>query len=192
MKPKPHGYEDFQDRLRKLEKPNRRFKQIGVAAAIVPSLLFLMGQAASRKTVEANEFILRDSGGNIRGKLSADESSAAQFLLFDPNGNEKVRVDSGAIGSGTRIMLSGSAVILSNSAGDNSLLAPNTLLMTNVGEKSGIELGPGKLRIADAQGFSAAFGVTDMVTLSTGETRKTSAASLVLFDKNKNVIWKVS
>jgi hypothetical protein len=29
-----------------------------------------------------------------------------------------------------------------------------------------------------------------MVTPRTGETHKTSAASLVLFDKDKNVIWK--
>jgi hypothetical protein len=46
------------------------------------------------------------------------------------------------------------------------------------------------LRLSDPQGFSASFGVTDLITPSTGETHKTSAASLVLFDKKKSVIWK--
>lgn len=49
---------------------------------------------------------------------------------------------------------------------------------------------PDSLFVSDDQGFSADLGVQDLVTPRTGETQKTSAASLILFDKNKSVIWK--
>jgi hypothetical protein len=50
--------------------------------------------------------------------------------------------------------------------------------------------GRDSLFISDDQGFAATLGVKDLVTPRTGETHKTSAASLVMFDKAKNVIWK--
>jgi hypothetical protein len=46
------------------------------------------------------------------------------------------------------------------------------------------------LQIEDSQGYEATVGSTGLVTPRTGETRTTSAASLTLFDKEKNVIWK--
>jgi len=46
------------------------------------------------------------------------------------------------------------------------------------------------LSISDSKGFETIIGSTDLVTPSTGETHKTSAASVVLFDKDKNVIWQ--
>jgi hypothetical protein len=55
---------------------------------------------------------------------------------------------------------------------------------------SGAVVAPGKIGVFNEQGFSAALGVNNLVTPRSGETHKTSAASLVLFDKNKNVIWK--
>ena len=69
MTSNPPGIEDVQDRLLKLEKQNRRLKQVGILALIIPPLLLIMGQSPSKKTVEANEFILRDDGGNARGRL---------------------------------------------------------------------------------------------------------------------------
>jgi hypothetical protein len=47
-----------------------------------------------------------------------------------------------------------------------------------------------RMQVDDAEGFAATLGATDLVTPRTGEKHKTSAASLVLFDKDKNVIWK--
>jgi hypothetical protein len=51
-------------------------------------------------------------------------------------------------------------------------------------------LSPYNLNLQDQDGFLATLGVTNIVTPRTGETHSTSAASLVLFDKNKSVIWK--
>lgn len=45
------------------------------------------------------------------------------------------------------------------------------------------------LIVEDKEGFSAVVGNADLVTPRTGETHQTSAASVVLFDKDKKVIW---
>lgn len=51
------------------------------------------------------------------------------------------------------------------------------------------EDGP-RVKLLDGEGFQATVGNTALVTPSTGQKRKTSAASVILFDKDKNVIWQ--
>jgi hypothetical protein len=52
-------------------------------------------------------------------------------------------------------------------------------------------LEPGHLELSDDAGFKSNLGVTkNLVTVQTGESHQTSAASLLLFDKDTNVIWK--
>jgi hypothetical protein len=284
-------FKNIQDRLAKLEKQNRRFKQLGAAALVLVASLVAMGQAPSRKTVEANEFILRDSSGNIRARLSIDERTAlapAQFALFGTDGGQKVTLNSGlakidggslrltddqgkdrvwlsssdSLGgrlsllgekgetllSGgqaetnafilrddggkmratlfvtskdtTGITLPGSAstvpatlnprptlalfdekeqvraylddgeIAFSNSRGHlGESLGNGSLVVLGDGD-SGAVLAPGIVSVSDEQGFSAVLGVQSLQTPRTGETQKTSAASLVLFDKEKHVIWK--
>jgi hypothetical protein len=58
---------------------------------------------------------------------------------------------------------------------------------TNV--KAGVSLTPDSVTVTDDAGFEAVVGTEDLVTPTTGETHKRSAASLVLLDKNKTVIW---
>ena len=55
-----------------------------------------------------------------------------------------------------------------------------------------LEVGPSgsELSILDDEGFETRIGAIDLVTPRTGETHKTSAASVVLFDKDKKVLWK--
>jgi len=69
-----YNVEDLQNRILNLEKQNRKFKQIATAVLIIPSLLFVMGQKTVKKTIEANEFVIKDSGGKIRATISVDES----------------------------------------------------------------------------------------------------------------------
>ena len=45
------------------------------------------------------------------------------------------------------------------------------------------------LRLQDKEGFGTHIGRTDLATPRTGETHKTSAASLVLFGKDGKVLW---
>jgi hypothetical protein len=46
------------------------------------------------------------------------------------------------------------------------------------------------LSLSDIEGFETSIGITDLVTPHTGESHKTSAASLVMFDKEKKVLWR--
>jgi len=46
------------------------------------------------------------------------------------------------------------------------------------------------VELNDRAGFLARMGVAELETLNTGETHRTSAASMVLFGKDKKVIWK--
>jgi hypothetical protein len=48
----------------------------------------------------------------------------------------------------------------------------------------------GPVTVSDERGFQAILGQTYLKTPHSGETHMTSAASLVLFDKDKKVIWK--
>ena len=186
MNSQQSGFADLQDRLFKLETQNRRLKRVGSAVLIAVTLLVVMGQAPSKKIVEANEFILKDSGGKTRADLSVNETTktpVAQLVLFDPNGHEKVRVDSGLPGLGGGIVLSGDN-------GPNALLTSTFLSISRDNNKTGMTMAEDGLIVSDGKGFEAAIGVVSLVTPSTGETHKTSVASLVLFDKDKNVIWK--
>jgi hypothetical protein len=45
------------------------------------------------------------------------------------------------------------------------------------------------VRLIDKEGFQAALGTSPLVTMKTGETHQTSAASVVLFGKDKKVLW---
>lgn len=160
--------EDFgclYDRLVVLEKQNRRFKQLGFVGLIGVTLLLTMGQA-SKKTIEANELILKDDAGKVRARLSIDnQTDHSELQLYNEKGNLTVRLDS-----------------------SRSMLFWDKQGMPTVA-LYGFD-GVGRVELTDAEGFQATLGATNLVTPKTGETHKTSAASLVLFDKNQNVIWK--
>jgi hypothetical protein len=223
----PHTLEELQDRLLKLEKQNRRFKQLGAAALIGVAALVVMGQAPSKKTIETHELILLGDSGEVRAKLWTDGDNS-RLALVDKNGRIRLELEAGNFESDVRLMDSngwnpnvrlssnnegitelkfldgkgkdrlnlslfpivGSGVMLSNEEGKaNAVLhAPsNGTPFLRLEKASFTEDG---LNVIDAQGFAAQLGVADLVTPRTGETHKTSAASLTLFDKNKNVIWK--
>jgi hypothetical protein len=75
-------FEKLDTRVAKLESENRRFRQAGAATLIVVTLLVIMGQTSSRKIVEANEFMLRDGTGNVRARLSMNESLSTSELVY--------------------------------------------------------------------------------------------------------------
>ena len=93
--------EHIQGRLLKLERENRRFKQLGAFALIATASLLVMGQASPKKTVEANEFILRDGSARVRARLSMNAALASpELLLFDETGKERVKLSAGMGPSG--------------------------------------------------------------------------------------------
>ncbi len=91
------------NRLEQLEKQNRRFKQIGALALILAGSVLLMGQAPATRTVEANEFVLRDESGRVRGRLSMTDSGPA-LSLYDQNGHIRIMLDVLASGPGLSLL----------------------------------------------------------------------------------------
>jgi hypothetical protein len=247
--------EQIQDRLLKLERRNRRFKQLGFAVLIVATAGLVMGQASPHKTIEANEFILKDRLGRVRARLSIEELppySAASFVLYDPGAKEKFKVVSGFLGGGATMDLSDAdgrhRVSLSANEHTGGILSlldekgiPGTVLHTDRAWLPSVEaaslsmiangkrlaltselivfdrvqervLGEGLIKIpihehverapvavftedglsvTDAQGFGVTIGATELTSPSPGETVKRSAASIVLTDNDRTVLWKV-
>jgi hypothetical protein len=255
-------------RLEKLERENRRLKTMGGLAALMVVSLFLMGQARSDRTLEAQRFVLKDASGNVGAELAMDRLGA-RLVLNAPNGYPVVSltgsetpslnlngvapsldltageksihlaasestVTLGLYGShsgrfgGIRVGLSvtsdvpalslydknqrerilvemnekfGPSVILRDTQENENLRlgydpfsAAPTLSIFDFGKKMAASLSLNKegpnLELFDRQGYSAVVGNTGLVTPITGETHQTSAASLILFDKDKNVLWK--
>ena len=81
MEPETSEWTAVMNRLEKLEKQNRRFKQIGTLALILLGSVLLMGQTSPRRTIEANRFVLKDANGKSRAEWTASPSVAA--LIFD-------------------------------------------------------------------------------------------------------------
>ena len=198
---------DMQNRLLKLEKQNRRLKQVGAVALLVVTVLLIMGEASQKKTFEADEFILRDNSGNVRARLSMNVPTgaapgfpaAAQLVLFDEKGKKRVMLDGGSTIPGlslydgqervratfveTDAFGVGAVLVLEDEKGHLQSRLKEGEVLAGLVDTSTVS-------VIDAEGFAATLGVTELVTPRTGEKHKTSAASLVLFDKDKNVIWK--
>jgi hypothetical protein len=253
---------EIQFRLEKLERENRRMKTTGSLAVMIAASLFLMGQAKSDRTIEAQKFVLKDASGKVGAELAMDRFGA-RLNLHDANGRPVVTLvgsdapslglmrgeesislfiganhqyglalygkkDTGRYGgirAGLAIMNdipalslydknqreritleakeSAPSVILRDAKenenlrlGYDPLSSEPTLSLMDVGEKmvgaASLSLakdGP-NLELWDRAGYSAILGNAGLVTPRTGEAHQTSAASLVLFDKEKNVIWK--
>jgi len=96
MTPHTPDLQTILERIEKLERQNRRLKQLGIVALIAAASLVVMGEAPLKKTIEANEFILRDNSGNVRARLSVDEKfSTTQLVLFDKEGKPRITAATG-------------------------------------------------------------------------------------------------
>jgi hypothetical protein len=197
----PIGLVDLQHRLAKVETQNRRLKQLGVAALIILTLFLVMGQAPTKKAVEANEFVLKDDTGKVRIRLcmqDPDFSGGAAFpkmVFLDTKGNTSLEFDGSIPGLSREGADLGGTVQISDVQGHrvSALLADDSgghFWVAKWKEDAAAWVNPGSVEAGDDNGFLAAVGVEDLVAPTPGQTHKTSAASVVLFDKNKNVIWK--
>jgi hypothetical protein len=191
MNSRAKNFADLQDRLLRLEAQNRRLKQLGALALIVVSLMVVMGQAPSKKIVEANEFILRDDSGNIRARLFVTDKSTTTMTI--PGVNTPVPV---TLNPKATLSFYNDKEQVSGMVDDDSItflkshVSLGAGLLTIGDQTAGIVVSPYSVGLFDEQGYELALGRRALVTPRTGETQMRSAASLVMFDKNKNVIWK--
>ena len=132
------------------------------------SVWFLMPQSVlaqdgPSKVIEAERFVLKDDQGRIRAELSMwFEHPTLQ--MYDVEGETHTLVGEGVI-----------AVYRDGILGEGSIFMDGGLVPS--------------IRILDNEGFEAVLGSTSTVETRTGRTNQTSAASLILFGKDRRVIW---
>jgi hypothetical protein len=125
--------------------------------------------------------------------LSTDgKSSQASFVrLCDRKGHDRVELGYSPLFNEASFQVYGTneKESVGMSAGD--AIAPSLFVSfgRNAVSLTSDKDGPA-VSIGDDRGFSTSIGSINLITGATGETRRTSAASLVFFDKAKNVIWK--
>jgi hypothetical protein len=81
MFPQAFDSSAIMQRLERLEKENRRLKRLGLAALAILGAALVMGQSPTKRTLEANEFILRDASGSVRATLKMDKGEPLLSLL---------------------------------------------------------------------------------------------------------------
>lgn len=178
-------------RVEKLERQNRRMKLIGFGSLIVAGAILLMGQAQPVRpgAITGTSFTLLDAQGRTRATLALYKG-APQLALFDAD--EKTRVT-------LKVSPDGQPGLALVDANENlraglALVANGPILaLAGANEKAATLLevsadGP-QLNLSDVNGFQANIGVMNLETPTTGETHKTSAASIVLLGKDKTVLW---
>jgi hypothetical protein len=181
------------DRLDRLETQNRRLKWGVIAVLASVSAVLLMGQAPRPvPTLEAQKFVLKDSGGHIRGwfgtigngsELTLGNASAQPMmrLLVSPDGSELHFFGSRQSGITVDVVSGAPSLSMINAGGS----AQARIAFANDA--------PG-LTLQDAKGRSAIFGASqlesDAQENAQSPRRPSSAASLLLLDKDKHVIWR--
>jgi hypothetical protein len=162
-------FKELQDRLLKLENENRRFKQFCVTALIIVVSLVVTAQSPSSKTVEANEFILRDGRGNVRARLSMDETqSGPEMVLLDEKGMPRIKLESGG-----RSLYGGILRVFDSKGQLRGLFSPRDngggISLLDSGGHPKTTLFPGDVwvsggvRLEDDDGFAAWLGRTNLL-----------------------------
>lgn len=178
----------IQQRLARLERQNRLCRLLGLTALLLLVALFTTAQVGSRDVVEAREFLVRYPNGKDAIRISSDGRNPI-FHMSNFDGTELTAISLGEISLFTSegiCLLSPSALTMSGSFGaqrrENVLelrRRPNTL-----------SLPAPYLRLEDPNGFATVIGVSETQDQETAESSQTSAASIVMFDWDKRVIWK--
>lgn len=126
----------------------------------------------STATDEVSQVELRGGGGRMITLRTGAESSLVFYRTTPSPGT----------GLTSEINLMGEHVEREGSSG------PLVALGFNRGHVL-VDADAPRIKVMDAEGFETHIGSTDLIVTQTGTTSKTSAASVVLFDKGKKVLW---
>jgi len=85
----------------KLQRSNKHLRIMTGAMMLLCGALFTMAESspAVQDTVEAQQFLLRDSSGKLRGAMGTTSDGAVGFNLEDAAGRTRVTVDLAANGT---------------------------------------------------------------------------------------------
>jgi hypothetical protein len=89
MTPEISEMQAIRQRLARVERQNSMVKRTALVIFLVAGALVAMGQAPVKRTVTADEFILKDSAGIVRATLGFAGVSHEQLLLSSTRIDEK-------------------------------------------------------------------------------------------------------
>jgi hypothetical protein len=180
------------ERLERLERAYRRLKGFALAALVLATALAtIYATQPVPEKITAHRFEAVDSSGKLRVVIDATVGPPLIALL---DAERKIRVSMGLD------FLGSPSISLSDAPGKSRVdlgviyAEPNILLSNGKGNAS-MSVDPSgspKIEFTDADGFEMDMGSTGTVSVKTGATEKTSAASIVMFgnDKEHHVIWQ--
>lgn len=199
-------------RIERLERQNRTLKRGALACLGIASLfvvtLGVMGQAPRKKpspkaaaaapaelvlpkNIEAESFILKDPNGHVRAELSMD-GEGPSLKLRDQNGAALVTLS--LLDSAT----SGPLLLLSEPQHHASLsmsaLSGQGSQLSLIGDRADIQARMAvtpdgtTLDLSDTDGFATSIG-NGIKAAKSGQVKKTTAASIALFNKDRKVLW---
>jgi hypothetical protein len=195
-------------RIEKLERQNRLFRRGLLTGVIALISVALMAQtkhpkkaaatnppptsAAMPDKIEAGSFIMKDANGKIRAELSMSGTGPA-FKLRDENGVPLVTlsVNDGS-SSGPLMMFSDpqhqASVSISVLQGMGSQLS---LIGARPDIQARMAVAPDgtTFELSDADGFTTSIGNGFQTAKGNKQPKKTTAASVTLYGKDRKVLW---
>jgi hypothetical protein len=202
-------------RVERLEKQNRRLKQGALVFLLAIASVGLMAQTkqkpatstsgqkpkprtgapaapAGPTAVEAQAFILKDSNGHVRAELGLTGSTPS-LKFKDESGSALVTLALNSdVPGGPMLLLSDPQHHASVALSVLEHAGPQLAL---TGERADIQLHMGvapegtTLELSDKDGFTTSIG--NGVLAKNGQAKETSAASIVLYGKQRKVLWSV-
>lgn len=210
------------ERLKKLEQDNRRLKRLGavwIALAAVLIVCFVaslsriwkMGGAQNApEKVMAREFDMVDRSGKIRARIDTEcipaDNCWPVISLFDKDGKVRTSIGAGTLNiSGDKGEAELLDSVLQFESNDKQVTPGVTARLDGDADSGGrlwlygkgsayafVNSGPPVVELQDSQGFMMDLGTAETTAMRTGETSRTSAASITMFsnDKKGHVIWR--
>jgi len=141
--------------------------------------------------IEAQSFVLKDANGHVRAELSMD-GEGPSLKLRDQTGAALVSLSLRDVAPGGPFLLLSdpqhhASVSISVAQGEGSQLSL-------IGERADIQAHIGvtpdgtSLELSDKDGFATSIG-NGIQPAKNGQVKKTSAASVTLFNKDRKVLW---
>src|SRR5579859_7400860 len=150
---------DYEGRLRKLERENTWIKRAGISIVVVFTLILLVARTRNFDKVDADEFDLKDSSGQLRAKLALLPDGPG-LVLYAASGEERVALVGGAEDANLSLYLPVTAS--SSSTAGVSLFENNELLASLSGGPSAAGL---KLHSANGTGVASLMVQPDVAAI---------------------------
>lgn len=201
--------EQILSRIERLERQNRALKSGAILVLIAVASVALMGQTTTQKKktakpaaapppafvlpkdIEAESFTLKDPNGKVRAELAMSGTGPA-LKLRDASGSALVTISlNDAAPGGPFVLLSdpqhkaGVTLSVLENAGSQLLLTGDR---PDIQAHIGVAQDGTSMQLSDAEGFSTNIG-NNVQAGKNGQAKKTTAASITLYNKDRKVLW---